>query len=64
MIFANEKLGRKTRNGMINISPIGRNATVQERLDYEKFDLQHQIRAKFIAALKEKFPNFGLTYAF
>lgn len=51
----------KTRNGMINISPIGRNASVQERLDYEKYDLQHQIRAKFVQALKKNFPEFGLT---
>jgi hypothetical protein len=49
---------------MINISPIGRNATVQERLDYEKYDLQHGIRAKFVGALKEKFPDFGLTFVF
>lgn len=46
---------------MVNISPVGRNASVQERLDYEKYDLQHQIRVKFVAALKEKFPDFGLT---
>ena len=46
---------------MINISPIGRNASVQERLDYEKYDLQHQIRAKFVEALKKNFPEFGLT---
>ena len=48
---------------MINISPIGRNASVQERNDYEKYDKQHQIRAKFVEALKEKFGSFGLTYA-
>lgn len=47
---------------MVNISPIGRNASVQERHDYEKYDAQHQIRSKFVAALKEKFPEFGLTY--
>lgn len=50
------------RNGMINISPVGRNASVQERNDYEKYDAQHQIRSKFVTALKEKFPDFGLTY--
>lgn len=49
------------RNGMINISPVGRNASVQERNDYEKYDAQHQIRSKFVTALKEKFPDFGLT---
>lgn len=46
---------------MVNISPIGRNASIQERNDYEKYDAQHQIRAKFVAALKAKFPDFGLT---
>lgn len=51
------------RNGMINVSPVGRNASIQERNDYEKYDKEHGIRTKFVAALKEKFPDFGLTYA-
>lgn len=46
---------------MVNISPLGRNASVQERNDYEKYDAQHQIRSKFVDALKKKFANFGLT---
>lgn len=49
------------RNGMVNISPVGRNASVQERNEYEKYDAQHQIRVKFVDALKKKFPDFGLT---
>ena len=49
------------RNGMINVSPIGRNASVEERNDYEKFDKEHKIREKFIEAIKEKFPDIGLT---
>ncbi|KAL6716291.1 Phosphomannomutase 1 [Lecanora helva] len=51
------------RNGMINVSPVGRNASVQERKDYEKYDLEHNIRVKFIEALKKNFPDFGLTYS-
>ena len=47
---------------MINISPVGRSASTQERHDYEKYDKQHGIRVKFVEALKEKFPDFGLTY--
>lgn len=47
---------------MINISPIGRNASTQERHDYEAYDKKHQIRAKFVEALKQKFGHFGLTY--
>ena len=50
------------RNGMINVSPIGRNATIQERNEYEKFDLEHKIREKFVQAIKEQFPDLGLTY--
>lgn len=46
---------------MVNISPVGRNASVQERNEYEKYDAQHQIRVKFVDALKKKFPDFGLT---
>lgn len=46
---------------MINVSPVGRNASTQERNDYEKYDLEHNIRVKFIDALKEKFPDFSLT---
>lgn len=49
------------RNGMINVSPIGRNASVQERLDYQKYDLEHKIRANFVDAIRKQFPDLGLT---
>jgi phosphomannomutase len=49
------------RNGMINVSPVGRNASVEERNQYERYDKEHKIREKFIAVLKEKFPDAGLT---
>lgn len=51
------------RNGTVNVSPVGRNASVKQRNDYEKYDLEHKIRAKFVQALKEKFPEYGLTYS-
>ncbi|KAJ9142182.1 Phosphomannomutase [Pleurostoma richardsiae] len=51
------------RNGMVNVSPIGRNASVQERDDYQKYDLEHGIREKFIEKLKERFPHLDLTYS-
>lgn len=50
------------RNGMINVSPVGRNATVQERNEYEKFDLEHNIRKDFVEAIRREFPDLGLTY--
>lgn len=51
------------RNGMINVSPIGRNASTEERNEFEKFDLENKIREKFVQALKEEFPDYGLTYS-
>jgi phosphomannomutase len=49
------------RNGMINVSPIGRNASQQERLDYETYDKKHGIRHEMVAKLREKFAHLGLT---
>lgn len=49
------------RNGMINVSPIGRNATIEERNEYEAFDLKNGIRKTFVQAIKDKFPDLGLT---
>lgn len=50
------------RNGMINVSPIGRNASNPERLEYEKYDKEHGVRAKFVEVLRERFGHLGLTY--
>ncbi|KAI5811527.1 eukaryotic phosphomannomutase [Peziza echinospora] len=51
------------RNGMINVSPIGRNASNEERHAFEAYDAQTHIRRDFIAALKSAFPDYGLTYS-
>ncbi|KAL2125863.1 hypothetical protein VTI74DRAFT_2450 [Chaetomium olivicolor] len=51
------------RNGMINVSPVGRNATNKERDAYEKFDLEHKIRETFVLKLRERFPHLSLTYS-
>ncbi|KAF1984497.1 phosphomannomutase [Aulographum hederae CBS 113979] len=51
------------RNGMINVSPVGRNASVDERNEYEAFDKKHGIREKMVAALKKEFPDIGLTFS-
>ncbi|KAG8835704.1 Phosphomannomutase [Serendipita sp. 405] len=51
------------RNGMINVSPIGRNASIQERIEFEKYDKQHGIRTEFVKVLREKFADYGLTFA-
>ncbi|EDK37074.1 phosphomannomutase [Meyerozyma guilliermondii ATCC 6260] len=51
------------RNGMINVSPVGRNASTQERNDFEAYDKIHNIRSTMVNALKKEFPDLGLTYS-
>ncbi|RKF80869.1 Phosphomannomutase [Golovinomyces cichoracearum] len=51
------------RNGMINVSPIGRNASVEERNEYQKYDLENHIRENFVKVLRHKFADFGLSYS-
>ncbi|KAF2710302.1 phosphomannomutase-like protein [Pleomassaria siparia CBS 279.74] len=51
------------RNGMINVSPIGRNASVAERNDFTAYDTEHNIRPKMVAELQKAFPDLGLTYS-
>ncbi|CAO3637023.1 unnamed protein product [Cunninghamella echinulata] len=51
------------RNGMINVSPVGRNCSHEERNEFEKFDLEHKLREKFVAALKKEFSHLSLTYS-
>ncbi|EPT00923.1 hypothetical protein FOMPIDRAFT_1060049 [Fomitopsis schrenkii] len=51
------------RNGMINVSPIGRNATYEERLDFLEYDKKHGVREAFVKVLREKFSDYGLTFS-
>ncbi|KAH8884441.1 eukaryotic phosphomannomutase [Thozetella sp. PMI_491] len=51
------------RNGMVNVSPIGRNASNQERLDFLKYDEEHKVREPFVEKLRERFGHLGLTFA-
>lgn len=51
------------RNGMINVSPIGRNCSREERNEFEKYDLSIRIREKFVEALKKEFSHLSLTYS-
>ena len=51
------------RSGMMNISPIGRNCSREERNDYEKIDLERGIRTDMVAAMKKEFADLDLTYS-
>lgn len=51
------------RAGMLNISPIGRSCSQEERDAFEKYDKEHEIRKTMIEALKKEFPDIGFTYS-
>lgn len=50
------------RNGMVNISPIGRNASNEERQEFERFDKERGVRREMVERLRERFGHLGLTY--
>lgn len=51
------------RAGMINVSPIGRNCSREERNAYEEYDLAHNIRKDMVTALQAEFADLNLTYS-
>ncbi|KAJ4956550.1 hypothetical protein NE237_013333 [Protea cynaroides] len=51
------------RSGMLNVSPIGRNCSQEERVEFEKYDKVHNIRSKMISVLRVKFAHLNLTYS-
>lgn len=48
---------------MINVSPIGRNCSYDERIEFNQFDKEHRIREKLVIALKENFADLNLCFA-
>ena len=51
------------RNGMINISPIGRSCSQTERDDFFKWDENYKIREQIIEKIKAKLPEFQLNFS-
>eukprot|EP00882_Tetradesmus_deserticola_P010030 GHRQ01010597.1.p1 GENE.GHRQ01010597.1~~GHRQ01010597.1.p1 ORF type:complete len:245 (+),score=104.67 GHRQ01010597.1:66-800(+) len=51
------------RNGMLNVSPIGRNCSQEERDAFEVFDKEAGVRPKMVEVLKKEFAEYGLTYS-
>lgn len=51
------------RNSMINVSPIGRNCSHQERCEFEAYDKKCGIRSKMCADLEQKFADYELKYS-
>lgn len=48
---------------MINVSPIGRNASIPERYAFEAYDKTHNVRRDMVKALKAAFPDLAVTYS-
>eukprot|EP01084_Bolivina_argentea_P309634 535642_1 len=48
---------------MMNISPIGRNCSRDERNAFEEYDNVHHIRERMIDEMSSKFKSLNLTYS-
>ena len=51
------------RAGMVNLSPIGRNCSYEERLQFAEYDNKHGVRREMARVLREKFADFGLQFS-
>ena len=51
------------RKGMVNISPIGRNCSQEERTAFDKYDREHGIRTALVKALQQEFSDYGLQFS-
>jgi phosphomannomutase len=48
---------------MVNICPIGRSCTYEERLQFADFDTKHKVRESLVKEYQKNFPNYGLNFA-
>jgi len=51
------------RKGMLNVSPIGRNCSQEERNEFEIYDKEHKIRETLVAILEKEFESFKLKFS-
>lgn len=51
------------RTGLINVCPVGRSCSQEEREQFFEYDKEHKIRETFVKTLKETFPDLGLEYS-
>lgn len=50
------------RTCMLNVCPIGRSASKEQRDQFEALDKEKHIRLQMIESLKSQFPHLKLTY--
>jgi phosphomannomutase len=48
---------------MLNVSPVGRNCSQEERDAFEAHDLKTGVRKRFVEALRERFADLDLVYS-
>ncbi len=51
------------RNGMINLCPVGRSCTQEEREQFYQWDLEHNIRTNMVKYLQDELKDLGLTFS-
>jgi len=51
------------RNGMINVCPVGRSCTQEQREEFNKYDQVHKVREDFVSALEKEFPELGMKFS-
>ncbi|XP_066292203.1 phosphomannomutase 2-like [Branchiostoma lanceolatum] len=51
------------RSGLINVCPVGRSCSQEERIQFNQYDQEHKIRETFVAELRKQFPDTGLVFS-
>lgn len=51
------------RKGIINVSPVGRNCTYEQRNEFEKYDYINKVRERMIQEVQIKFADLNLVYS-
>jgi phosphomannomutase len=51
------------RTGLINVSPIGRNCSQEERNEFAIFNKEHQIVQNFKSAVEKQFSDYNLKFS-
>lgn len=51
------------RTGMINLCPVGRNCTYEQRLEFNRIDNERGIRKKMVQDMAKQFPDYNLQYS-
>lgn len=51
------------RTGLINVSPIGRNCSLEERKAFHEFNKESQVLEKFKETVEREFADFNLKFS-